>query len=361
MLGLSVTNNNKRKIIKAGSATSSLGLVIPFQPCMQDEKTIQNMLKHTIEAIHTKLEGSADSAYANEMFTRLEKVFSELNYNSHRKSIVVILKPYEEKVIYLGFRAKPVTFFNKYVSVLELVANAGREPEFYLLLLQKNNAELYEYHNKQVHKVYTKKQEPGFDRINDSDCLIKQVLHTLKLVNSKNDKPVFVTGNAQLVSAFYNASPFPKLIFKKVQGFTGYTNDKIELLSAEITNKWNCWQSKLASGKIILAQKTNNLISYIEAVLQALRRSVDGLLLIDKRLKQQLYKSRRVNALFNKADELTDQVERFLARGNSIEITETGLLKDFGGIVLLQKNTSCISESLSADRHQAFNNTGSLF
>ena len=361
MLGLSVTNNNKRKIIKAGSATSSLGLVIPFQPCMQDERTIQNMLKHATEAMHTKLEGSADSAYANDMFTRLEKVFSKLNYNSHCKSIAMILKLYEEKVIYLNFRVKPVTFFNKYVSALDLAANTESEPEFYLLLLQENNAELYEYHNNHVHKVYTKKQEPGFDRINDSDCLIKQVLHTLIFLNNKNDKPVFVTGNAQLVIEFYNASLFPELIFKKVQAVTEYTNDKIGLLAKEIINQWDCWQSKLVSGKIMLAQKTNSLISNIEAVLQALRRSVDGLLLIDTRLKRQLYKSRRVNALFNTADELTDQVERFLVRGNRIEITETGLLKDFGGIVLLQKNTSCISESLSAGRHQAFNNTGSLF
>ena len=52
-------------------------------------------------------------------------------------------------------------------------------------------------------------------------------------------------------------------------------------------------------------------------------------------LKQQLYKSRRANALFYTKDELMNQVERFLTRGNRIEITETGMLKEFGDIVLL--------------------------
>ncbi len=86
----------------------------------------------------------------------------------------------------------------------------------------------------------------------------------------------------------------------------------------------------------MIAQKANVLISNTEAVLNALSHSADGLLLLDKRLKRQLYKSRRVNALFNTGDELMNQVERFLTRGNRIEITETGLLKNFGGIVLLQ-------------------------
>ena len=108
----------------------------------------------------------------------------------------------------------------------------------------------------------------------------------------------------------------------------------------EIISHWNYWQSKFIIDRIMITKKADVLIAEIEAVLQALRNSGDGLLLIDKRLKQQLYKSRRANALFNTADELMNQVERFLIRGNRIEITETGLLQEFGDIVLLQHKPS---------------------
>ncbi|MDZ4793034.1 MAG: hypothetical protein SGI83_02030 [Bacteroidota bacterium] len=361
MLDLSVTNNSKRKIIKAGSATWSLGLVIPFQPSMQNERTIQTMLTYVAEIVQTKLQGSYNEVYIYTVLASLEKVFSKLNYNSHCKSIAVILTPEEEKVTYLNFRGKPVTFLNKYVSLLELASITDREPEFYFLLLQETSAEIFEYHNNQLHKVYAQKQKSGCDIKNNTGNLIKGVLNTIELLNSKNDKPVFVTGIPALATTFYKASSIPETVFKIALPVTENTSDKMQLLAAEIARQWKYWQSKFTGGKIILAQRANYLVSNVEAVLQALRRSVDGLLLIDKRLKQQLYKSRRINALYNTGGELMNQIERFLVRGNRIEITETGLQKNFGGIVLLQSRTYGSSERQSIFRQYERDRPGLIF
>jgi len=353
-------NPAKVKIAKARTAISSIGLVIPFHPSMQDEKTSDTLLSNAAEAVKIKMKDSYEDVCISKVLERIKKIFNQLNYNTHRKSIAVILKPDEDNVTYLDFPVKPVTYLNKYVSLLELTANADQQPDFYYLVLQENSAALYEYHHNQLNRVYATKQEPGLNEKTKPDSLFKQVSQTIERINNKNEKPVFVTGSPNLVELFCNSPYYSHAFFTLLYELAPDGEEIIKRLVKEITSHWNYWFSNFITGRIMMAQKANSLISNVEAVLNALSHSFDGLLLIDKRLKRQLYKSRKVNTLFNSADELMNQVEKFLSRGNRIEITETGLLKNFGGIVLLQKNTSPLLETIST-RCQAVSNTGTMF
>ncbi|CAN5683802.1 hypothetical protein BH10BAC2_BH10BAC2_03570 [soil metagenome] len=122
--------------------------------------------------------------------------------------------------------------------------------------------------------------------------------------------------------------------------------EKRKSLAKEIFSRWDYWQSKFIAEKIMVAQKVNCFISNCEVALKAMTRCADGWLLLAKNFDRQLYKSRKINALFNKSDELKNQVERFLARENNIEIIETGLLKNFSGIVLLKKRPSSFTNEI---------------
>jgi len=324
------------KKIRTKKASLSLGLALPFQPSMQDEKTMGNILKDGEESVQVMLNKALDPVDAVDMFTRLQKVFSKLNYNSHCKSIAVLLKPCEERVTYLNFRVKPVVYLNKYVSLLELTSNGDRQPDFYCLVLEQNHAKLYEYNHHQLYQVYATKQEISLDEETNTETLFKQVLLTIERMNGNNEKPVFVTGSPNMVEPFCTSSLCSGIFFRHSDNEGLFVEEKIKRFVKEIISQWNYWQSKFVMDRIMITQKANILIAEIEMVLQALRNGVNGLLLIDKRLKQRLYKSRRANALFNTADELMNQVESFLKRGNRIEIADAGLLQEFGDIVLLQ-------------------------
>ncbi|MEP7110792.1 MAG: hypothetical protein ABI760_22550 [Ferruginibacter sp.] len=333
-----LANAEKLKATNGGKAIPSLGLAIPFQPCMQDERTIQTQLCQAADAAEMKMKDSYDEVCTNNVLVRLEKLFSKLNYNSQRKSVSLILTPDEEKVIYLNFAVKPAIYVSEHVSLLDLTAHADRQPEFYFLFFTENNAALYEHYHGKLHRVYIKTQGLDSDGKTDPAGLFKQVSQTIQLLNSKDEKPVFVTGSPTVVELFRN-SPYYSNIFFTLLYESAQFCEKIKIsLSKEISNHWDYWHSKFIMGRILIAQKANCLISNVEVVLKALSHSADGWLLFDKSFSRQLYKSRRVNALFNRSDELLNQVELFLTRGNSIEITETGMLKNFGGIVLLLNN-----------------------
>ena len=324
--------NMLKKAAKQLPVFSSLGVVIPFQPSMWDEKSIEAAWQHAIQIVQAKMKNRYGVECTTKLTTRLEKLFAKLNFNTHRKSLAVLLTADEEKLIYLSFPVKPFVFSGKSFSPLDLAANIQQEPDFYYLVLNKNHACLYDYNSKQLRKVFEQNNEP---------CplnLFKNASKTIDLLNSRYEKPVFVTGMPNLVEGFCNSSFYSKYFFTLLYQSPTINNGIKQSLVKEITVHWKYWHSKFIKTKIMMAQKEGMLISNIDAVLKALDKCEDGLLLVDKLLKQQLQRTSNTGGLFQLADEFMQQLEKFLARGNRIEITENGLLKDMGGIALLQNS-----------------------
>ncbi len=332
----------KRKAAKPKQAFSSLGLAIPFQPSMWDEKSIKLVWSNVIEMVKTKLKSRYSEESSSEILSRLEKLFPKLNCNTLRKSLAIILTPAEEKIIYLSFPVKPVIFLNKSVSFLDLAANMQQEADFYHFVFNEDSVSLYDYNKNQLHKIFEQVDESG------SVNLFKNASAVIKLMNSNCEKPVFVTGRPNKVEGFCKSSSYAKQFFTFLYHSSPFSNELIQSCANEISTHWSYWHSKFTKGKILLAQKAGTYTANIDAVLKALGKCTNGLLLVDKKLKHQLQKSNSAGVYFQLETEFMQQLEKFLARGNRIEITETGLLKDMGGIVLLH-NSAPVSSGGSSD------------
>lgn len=308
---------------------SSIGVVMPFQPSMWDDKMVEEAWNKVMEKVQQKMKEKYAAECADKLMTRLNKIFGRLNFNTHRKSLVLILTPEEEKVFYLNFPVKSVVFFSKQISVLDLAANILQDAEFYYLVLNKNSTGLYDYSEGRLRKVNENKEEPHIN------SLFKKAFSTTEILNKKNEKPVFITGSPNLVALFCNSYDAAGKYFPLLYHIAPYSDDVIGGIVKEIISHWNYWRSKFIAGRAVMAQQAGCLVSYIEAVLQALSKGADGLLLIDKKLKQQLQKPVKKDVLFQTTQELMVHLEKFLTRGNRIEIIETGVLKNMGGIALL--------------------------
>src|SRR6185437_2970191 len=249
----------------------------------------------------------------------------------------------EERITYLNFFTKPLIYFNKNVSIFDLLANANNQAEFFLLFLRETKSILFEYYNGKLHKEYETKENLFISNSRGFQGVIakpinrdQQILNMLKLRNRKNNKPVFLTGMTECVNRIWNAASDREIMFKKGSTFLNAPEDKLEFLASEINAEWRYWHYEFLAGKIAIAKKSNHLLSNISAVSEGLKRSKDGLLLIDKYYKKQLLKSLRMNSLIKSPGIWMKHLERFLSRGNQIEIVKSGLLKDYGGIVLIE-------------------------
>lgn len=350
-----------RKTKKAQLPVTTLGITFPFQPSLHDKKFIQNTLAYIHKAVETKLKEKYNSEFGKRILAKLDQTFSKLNYNTHKKSVAILIGPDEETIIYLDFFTKPLIYFNKNISLFDLLAHTYTQPEFFLLYSGDTKSMLFEYYDGKLHKEY-ETMERGFIS-NSSDYLrpvgkptrmerCQQVLNVLKLMNSKTKKPIFVTGSSIQGTLLCSTSTFRDIMFKKGNTlFSDNAEDKLRLLASEIKDEWRYWHYEFLAGKIKLAKRSNRLISKIAGVSKALESNKDGLLLIDKYYKKQLMKSLRMNSLFKSPAIQMKQLERFLTRGNHLEIVKTGLLKDYGGIAFIENEVLNISDRLLLNRN----------
>ncbi|HUZ57904.1 MAG TPA: hypothetical protein VMU83_03915 [Hanamia sp.] len=338
-----------REIKKEQLPITTLGITFPFQPSMHDKKFIQTTIDYITEAVATKLKEKYNGEFGKSILKRLDKTFTKLNYNTHKKSVVILIGPNEESVTYLDFFTKTLIYFNKNISLLDLVVNTNQQPEFFLLYSGDTKSIFFEFYNGKLHKEYETKESgfisnsPGYPGLVGKPTRTErcqQILNVLKLMNPKNKKPIFVTGNNIQANTLCDMSTFREIMFKKGNTlFSDDAEDKLNLLASEISDEWKYWHWEFLAGKLELAKKSNHVIREISAVSEALKYSRDGLLLIDKYYKKQLLKSLKMDHHFKSTGIWMNDLERFLSRGNHIEIVKTGLLKNYGGIVLIENET----------------------
>lgn len=353
-----ILNNQKMGSRLSGS---SMGLLFPYQPSMWDDKLIKRNFDRIIELIQLRINNVCSAGRVRLIINRIKKIVEKLNTQTLRQSLAIILTPDDEKVFYLNFPVKPVVLLNDRISILDLLSTQQQDPGFYLLNLQEQHVQVFEYINNQLKIILDHSDNSILINAENIVDLYRKVSEDLFLLNNKTKKPAFLAGNPGLIKVFYSSVTFPEIVFKLPQ--TNATNlfTNMYLLYTEIICHWESWKSKSMLGRIILAQKINSLVSRTETVLQALYKVADGELIIDKQLIKQMNKLEPGNKLFFLTDDLNNQIEKFLLRGNRIEIANHGLLKDLGGIVLLKEsdpvnilNLTCRSYSKSKSSHPIY-------
>ena len=185
MITLPHINTNKPELPKVNTGINSIGLIIPFQPSLVDLKTINSILDYTLEVVQTKLESQFRPKDKKAIVGRLKTIFAKLNYNSHRKSVAIIINGEDEKIIYLDYNGKPVVFVNNPFSLLDMVADSVRNAEFELLIFTKKGAQLYEYFNNSLHKVFAETADVENDKNGGIETLNYRIGNIIKMVNKK--------------------------------------------------------------------------------------------------------------------------------------------------------------------------------
>ena len=312
----------------------ALGITFPFHPALWGDNLINETLAGAKELVHTLLKEKYSREEYRKMLIRVDNIFDKLDFNTHRKSIAIILNPDEEKITYLDFPVKPAVITGKEVLLFDLIAGIEEKEEFYLLVVENGRKSLHEYNGSQLSKVY---EQPD---VEDAADLYKKTYKVIEMLNGKNEKPVFVTGLPNLVELFCSNPAWSKIMFTILYDYNSFDNGTLKSFVNEITSHWSYWHAKFITGKMLIAQRTGSLITNIEAVTAALTKKADGLLMISKFFIKRLKETERLNGNIKIKNSFLQEVENFLARGNRVLFTEEGSVKNAGAVVLLSHRSN---------------------
>jgi hypothetical protein len=331
------SNGTERKASKKRRQLSKIGLVIPFQPCIWNKNKVEAVWNEAMEMAERKMKGKYISEHVSKLMIRLRNMFKKLNFNTHRKSLAIIISEEVESIVYLNFYVKSSSFYCNAVSWLQIADKIKLEPAFYYLVLNADYTTLYDFNNERLGIILENKNEACLENN------FKKIIDAIELLNTGYKKPVFFTGNVTIMKQFCNKQDRPNNYFPIPDQELPFYLKNIQPHVKVITRHWIYWRSKFITNTINTC-KTEGYTSNTDAVIQALSKGADGLLLIDKQLKQQLLKIANTKRTVVKNETFMNLIEKFLSRGNWIEFTTPGLLKDVGGIVLLNNTRSLFSE-----------------
>lgn len=317
----------------------TLGIAFPFYPTLWSDNEINKILAIAKELVHAKLKEKYSTEDGNKMLVRVENIFNKLDFNTHRKSVAIILEVDAEKITYLDFTVKPTVITGKQLSLLDLTTNLEKKEEFLLLVLEKGRKRLLEYNGNKLHTVFEQLDE------GDSAELYKKTYQVIELLNSNNEKPVFVTGQPNLVELFCLNPSWSKIMFTFLYRYHSFSTKTLNSFVHEITRHWNYWHTKFITGKILIAQETSSMVTNIKPVTAALNKKANGLLMIDKWLSKCIKEIETLNEKTKNSFVL--EVENFLARGNRVLFTDAGLVKNSGAVVLLYHQCNSTSNTIA--------------
>jgi hypothetical protein len=331
---------------------SSFGLAMPFQPSMWDDKMIENIMNTSLEQVKKKLEESCRPENSEKILARLRHLFKQLNYHTHRKSVVLMLSPDKEKIIYLDYPVKLSTWFGKDFSLQDISLNIEKEPGFFFLTLAGRYIRLFEYKEANLIKVAIQNIERNGPLPDLAGELTSKAASLLKSLNKRMVKPVFISYDMMKAEPLHHQGPLPGALFNddKLRAEEQEVEEKVMALANAISKDWKRWHNKYISDLLLFADKTKGLIPDIEAVLKALNKNSDGLLLLHKNIITQAQDRLKSKIDFSTYESLKQQVEKFLARGNCVEMANNILLKKMGGIVLIKAKQAGMNEDIYLPR-----------
>ncbi|MDE3236110.1 MAG: hypothetical protein KGO81_09165 [Bacteroidota bacterium] len=328
-----------------------VGLALPYQPSIWSDTKLNSVLNYAKELLQVRLKERGYQRDAERILLSVDDAFSRLNKHTHRKSIIVRIANNVEQIVYLNYEVKPAIWFSESISIFDIAMNIRKEPAFFLLTIECDQHVLYSYNDDGLKKIYQHRGCPTCFSLHHPTIVAVQLL------NSQHHLPVFILSKCEdKINAFLSLISFPELVFRKMITEKQYDVSVVERMAAGIAADWYSWNPQVLLAKIILKKKTHACISGVAVVLSSLQKGGNGFLLIDERLMQLLKKPKGFALVIYRADVLMNEIEKFVTRGNAVEVTALDLLADEGGIVLLKDIQSAGDYSLvpSKSRHSIF-------
>lgn len=333
--------------------TPSVVITLPFNPKMTPKGQLDAALKDAAGKVERQLMSNYPRQAALPVIHQLQKMLSELNYSTHKQSIVLLVSPETEKVMYLDELLDTQVLVDTDFRIRDLTTAGHANVQYLVLLLSGSLSKMYHsdgvrlklIKNNALKTVYAYLNEVPEKTANFSDpdarkqVMLDKFLHHmdegLSTILDAYPLPVFVMATDKVLGHFAritrNNRHIAVYIHKNCIG--SKEEDILDTLQPYLRD-WRLVRQQMALKNIEIALESGKLVTGIEEVGKAVRTRNNRLLIVERDYTDS--PGSPVPGEFYIHDRVDAIVKKVLENGGQVEWVDPGQLDDLGHIALIR-------------------------
>ena len=278
---------------------------------------------------------------------QLKTIMSTLNYNANKKSVVIFLSPFVEKVFYLNFLLEEKVVVGEPLNIRELTLTKREEMKYLVLSLHRDQSFIYLGVGKKLSLIVFNAAEHIKSRFNTGkEKFLSHVDNVLTHILKTYSLPLITVGDEALLSLFKSISKNSKEIIQTVDAKAdGENMSYIQQLVRPLIQDWEKIKEKYLLMKLDKALNNKKAKTGIDNVCKAAKEKRGKILIIEKDFRYPFRLADTTELMYANAvssngsllitDPVEDAIERVLGEGGNIEFVSSNVLDNYMHIALI--------------------------
>lgn len=351
------------EVMHASPYRPSVTIILPFEPHVSLISELEYSLKIASDKIKNELNESYPSGIALPLKQKLDRIISEIDFKTKKKSVAIYLSPVFEKVIYLDTKVDERIMIDSSFEIRDLVYSNKHLHKYLLLILSGKESRLYLGNSENFEKlaspgsVYAHVNDAPEKVLNFSDMSErKQIIrgkflqHTDNLLDKvlkEHQYPLFVMGTEKLLGHFKKHTKHSDTVFKYIIGnYEDHTLPQLKAIIKPHLASWFRAQQKAVLVQLEKAADKKKLVYGIKNVWNAVNNFHGRLLVVERNFMVAARFSEKNDSIelakmpYDKRpdtmDIVDDVIEKVLENGGEVEFVDKDLLKAYNQIALVK-------------------------
>jgi hypothetical protein len=351
------------EVIGAQHYRPAVSIIIPFEPKM----SLKAELTHCLKIAANKAERELQENYPGEMATlviqKLRAIISNLNFNTHKKSIAIYVSPVFEKVLYLDIAVEEKIIVDESFEIRDLVYSKKQLHKYLVLLLSGKGSKIYLGNTVTFVRIVSNTPKSAYvnevservanfsDMSERKEIITDKFLHhidnSLDIILNAYQLPLFVLGPERMLGHFKNITKHRGAIIEYVHGnYEEATLHELKAILEPHITDWKKVKQKDLLNQLEEAAGKNKLAVGMQDVWHGAMNHKGRLLMVEKNYmfaaqhggsEDIIYRAAEpYNKFSHIKDAVDDVIEKVLESGGDVEFVDQDVLKDYNQIALIQ-------------------------
>lgn len=335
------------------TASPSAAVVFHADTRMKSPGILRENVQRLLHEAATDVLRQYPETTAEPFLQKLYNSYHDFNYNTYKKTALLLLSDQAEKIFYLDAALEERVITTPAFSLKDLFCQAKEEKEYLVLVLLDDKIKIYRGEKDKtvkliLHDSFQCGDPSGFlYEKYDTDRMMKRTDESLAIILNAYPLPVFVTGLPEKIRYYREMTGNGFFITHYVPcTYKDITGAIIQKILQPYVSHWHKVRTLFILKKLQKALSENRLVTGLKEIFFTAERKNASLLVIEKgytpgfRETEGLklpFKEKYLSRLPFYIKSITDYlVEKTLESGGDILFTEQHVLREYGQIALVK-------------------------